>query len=155
MGFFPTLIDMYQTEYGWSDEVVLNLTLRRAVQIKESIEQRRELLKWEQYKLLEWQTQILATMVANTVEDNKARKTLVEYAGSISLTKASNSKSGGKGKSPRTYKTVDGKVISATELSEYTYDEIDHTEENQMLIEHARKKNAGTNLSSMGGMFTK
>lgn len=147
---------MYQTEYGWSDEVVLNLTLRRAVQIKESIEQRRELLKWEQYKLLEWQTQILATMTANTVEDNKARKQLVDYASSISLTKSANSKpDGGRSKRSHTYKTVSGKVISAAELSDYTYDEIDHTEEDQKLMENARKKNAGANLSSMGGMFTK
>ena len=147
---------MYQTEYGWSDEAVLDLTLRRAVQIKESIEQRRELLKWEQYKLLEWQTQILASMVANTVENDKARKTLVDYASSLSLTKPPDSKpDGGRSKRSRTYKTVDGKVISASELPNYTYDEIDHTEENRLLEENARKKNAGANLSSMGGMFTK
>ena len=146
---------MYQTEYGWSDEVVLDLTLRRAVQIKESIEQRRELHKWEQYKLLEWQTQILASMMANTVEDNKARKTLVEYASSLSLTKSADKPDGGRSKRSRTYKTVDGKVISASELPNYTYDEIDHTEENRLLEENARRKNAGTNLAGLGGMFTK
>ena len=123
------------------------------MQINESIRQRREIEKWESLKLLEWQTQNLAAMIANTVEDGKARKQLVEHAQSLSLTKPVD---GGKSKrKKRVYRTVEGVEIDPVDLPNYSYDEIDHTEEERELIENARKKNAGRNLAGLAGSFTR
>lgn len=117
------------------------------MQINESIRQRREIEKWESLKLLEWQTQNLAAMIANTVEDGKARKQLVEHAQSLSLTKPVD---GGKSKrKKRVYRTVEGVEIDPVDLPNYTYEEIDHTEEERELIENARRKNAGRNLAGI------
>lgn len=146
-------MDKIQGEYGWTDDQVLNLTVRRAVQINESISQRLELRKWEDLKITEWQTRQLATMIANTVEDNKARKELVSQAQDLSLTQSPNKKR--RFNRPKTYKTIDGKTIKASELKNYRYDEIDHSEEDAMLIEAARRKNAGINIKGVMGSMTR
>lgn len=156
VGYFASLIDKIQHAYGWDDETVLNLRLARAVQIKEAIDQRQEIDHWQSLKVIEWQTRSISAMVANTVENDKARKTLVDMASSLSLTGSADTKRGkSTKKGNRTYKTVDGKVITAKELKDYSYDEIDHSEEEAERLEATRRKNAGRNLTSVMSNFTR
>lgn len=145
---------MLQNSYGWTDDVILNLTLRRAVQMKEAIEQRTEFRSWEDRKLREWETQSLAMMIANSVENKKAREQLVQLAKDISLTKNADTN---KRQAPTrtTYKTVDGKEISPKELKEYSYEEIDHTAHVEKVTASARTKNAGMDLTQLMSGFTR
>lgn len=155
VGLFASLIDKIQHAYGWTDDVILDLTLSRAVQMQEAINQREEIRHWEALKVTEWQVQSLAAMIANTVEDKKARESLFDTATSLSLTGDGKKKKTRKAQMPRTYRTVDGKEISAAEISNYTYDEIDHTEEDRIREENARRNNSGKNLSDMLSGFTR
>jgi hypothetical protein len=127
------------------------------VQIKEAIAQREEFRSWEQMKITEWQTKNIVAMVANTIENDKARVKLVEYAQGLSLTSGAgntSSTSTPKSKRPSSYRTRDGKEISAKELANYSYEEIDHTHKEQEAIARARARNKGKNLSGFGG-FTR
>lgn len=156
VGLFSSLFDKIQSAYGWDDERVLDLTLRRAVQIRDSIEQREDFARWEALKVTEWQTKNIVAMIANTVEDSKARGQLTDYAKELSLTSSpADTKSNQKPRrAKRTFRTVDGKEITAEELKNYSYDEIDHSDEDQTLISKARNKNLGKDLSGFGG-FTR
>ena len=140
-------MDKIQHAYGWCDEEVFNLTLRRAVQMKESIEQREEIRAWEKLKIAEWQTQNLGLMIANTLETEEGRKVMSDMALSMSLTGAKPKDKGLK--TPKTYKLKTGEIIPASEINQYTYDEIDHTEEEAARMAAIRKKNAGKNFNSM------
>lgn len=147
VGLFSTLIDKIQFAYGWDDERVLDLTLRRAIQIRESIEQREEFARWESAKIIEWQTKAIVGMVANTVESQKAREYLVDVASKLSLTKDPDDTKKNKKKRPTSYRTVDGKEVSLEELKNYSYHEIDHSETDQKILNEARTKNAGIDLA--------
>ena len=123
--------------------------------MKEAIEQRMDFRSWEEKKLIEWQTRSLSAMLVNTAETTKeGRIELMKFVEGMSLTSTSSegtSSSPGKAaKKKKTYRTVDGKEIPASEISNYTYDEIDHTEENERLRDAARRRNAGKNMMSLG-----
>lgn len=122
--------------------------------MKEAIEQRMDFRSWEEKKLIEWQTRSLAAMLVNTAETTKeGRIELMKFVEGMSLTGTSSkgtSSSPGKAAKKKTYRTVDGKEIPASEISNYTYDEIDHTEENERLRDAARRRNAGKNMMSLG-----
>lgn len=126
------------------------------MQIKEAIRQREEMEIWSQHKALEWQTKTLAAFIANTVEHEKGRKQLLDMAMQVSLTGGSSDTTKSKKRTPKTYKTLDGKTITSRELKDYAYDEIDHTEEDRERRERARKANANKNISSsLIGSFTR
>lgn len=124
--------------------------------MKEAIEQRMDFRSWEEKKLIEWQTRSLSAMLVNTAETTKeGRIELMKFVEGMSLTgtpSEGTSSSPGKAakKKKKTYRTVDGKEIPASEISNYTYDEIDHTEENERLRDAARRRNAGKNMMSLG-----
>lgn len=159
VGFFATLMDRIQHAYGWDDDQVLNLTVRRAVQISESILQREEIDRWERNRVLEWQTRNLAVAsVIGAMMDDKDKTKIIEQFQSLSLDGSGNDTSKNKNqktKPKKTYKTKDGKEITASELKDYSYDEIDHSEEDRAREESARSRNAGASLSSLMGSFTK
>lgn len=138
----------------------MGLTLRRAVQIQEAIYQREDFRNWESLRITEWQTQSLAAMIANTVEDKKARETLYDVAHSLSLTGSGIDKQDKAvptrpTKKKKTYKLVDGTEIEAKDLKNYEYDEIDHSEEERTRKEATRKQNSGKNLTDVLGSFSK
>lgn len=150
VGFFASLVDKIQHAYGWDDETVFNLTLRRAVQMKEAIEQRLEFGAWEELRITEWQTQSLAAMIVNTAQvDQKARTELMGLVNELTLSGAPSQKKQTT-THQKTYRTVDGDIIPASELRNYRYDEIDHSEEEAANMEAARRQNAGKNLMSLG-----
>lgn len=141
-------MDMIQSEYGWDDEQVFNLTLRRAIQIKESIEQRQAFRYWKDAKTLEWQTKTLGYLIANTVDSVEGRKALINSVQEVSILGGS-AKS--KFKGPKTYKLkATGEIIPANEIYKYRYEELDHTEEDELRREAVRAANRGKNI---GGMF--
>lgn len=123
--------------------------------MKEAIEQRMDFRSWEEKKLIEWQTRSLSAMLVNTAETTKeGRIELMKFVEGMSLTgtssKGTSSSPGKTAKKKKIYRTVDGKEIPASEISNYTYDEIDHTEENERLRDAARRRNAGKNMMSLG-----
>lgn len=65
---------MIEAEYHWTDEVVMDLTVRRVVQILASIRERHRVLRLERHAVTEWQTKVLAGFIANTVPIPKGKK---------------------------------------------------------------------------------
>lgn len=124
--------------------------------MKEAIQQREELTNWATHKAIEWQTKTLAAFIANTVESEQGRKQLVEMAGKVSLTNTSDTKkSSTKKNRKRTFKLLDGTEIDIKELKNYSYHEIDHSEEDRETTERIRKENAGKSISELMGSFTR
>lgn len=155
VGLLTSLVDKVQHAYGWTDDYILDLRVSRMVQIQEAIFQREEIKHWEDLKVVEWQVRSLASMIANTIEDDKARKTMVEAAHGLTLTGDPTSKStqSSKRRGPKTYRLLTGEEIPASELKNYSYDEVDHAEENKKFTDKARQKNAGADLfSALGGL---
>ena len=144
VGLFASLVDKIQFSYGWDDEQVLNLTLRRAVQIQEAITQREEFRTWETMKISEWQTKSLGTIMANIPESKEARKQLNKMVDSMSITGTNKNKFD----EPDTYKTLSGRVIDKEERKNYTYENIDHSEEEARRAAYVRKLNAGKNTQN-------
>lgn len=60
------MVDLVQSQYGWTDPVVLSLPLHRVLQMVEVIKQRQAQEMELQSKLVEWQTKNLATYVVLT-----------------------------------------------------------------------------------------
>lgn len=155
VGFFATLVDQIQRAYGWTDDIVLNLTVRRALQMHEAIKQREEIERWENYRLIEWQTKNIAIAAVQGVWDNDARKDLMESFNKLSLDGSSSDTSTKRKKKATVYRTKDGKEISKKDLSKYSYEEIDHTTEEKRRVAAARAKNAGTSLADLSGSFSR
>lgn len=118
--------------------------------MKEAIEQRLEFGAWEELRITEWQTQSIAAMIVNTAQvDQKARQELMGLVNELTLSGTPSQKKQTT-KHQKTYRTVDGDIIPASELRNYRYDEIDHSEEEAAIMEAARRQNAGKNLMSLG-----
>jgi hypothetical protein len=62
-------MDLVQSEYGWSDEYVLSLSVVRLRQVVEAIGVRRRDLSRERWAQVVWETRTLARFIAATVED--------------------------------------------------------------------------------------
>lgn len=151
------MVDKIQHAYGWTDSEILDITVRRAVQIQQAIIQREEIRSWQDLRVTEWGVQNIAGMIANTVEDKKARDTLNEVAQNLSLTGAgkSNSPQATPKKTKKKFKLLDGTEISAKELKDYSYEEIDHSDQDKLREQKARQQNAGQSLLDKLGGFTK
>lgn len=156
VGFFAALVDKIQHAYGWDDDTVLDLTLRRAVQIRESITQREEFDRWEHRRNLEWQTRHLASAtVLSSMMDSEAKEKLIKAFSEISFDGKSSDTSKKTKKVRKNYRTVDGKELTASELKDYSYEEIDRSSFERATVEHARSKNSGAGLNDMLGSFTR
>ena len=149
-------MDKIQHAYGWTDEVVLDLTLRRVVQIKESIEQREEFNKYENSMIAEWQTTRLANIVAMGIQTDKEGLKVVNQAlDDMHLIPRIPNRSGGVdtktgeviSNRKRILKTKDGKEITRQELKNYTYEEIDHSEHEQQVKDKVRQQNKGIDIT--------
>jgi len=64
---------MISAEYHWTDEHILDLTLRRVVQILAAIKERHRVIRLERHAVIEWQTKTLASFIANTVPVAKGK----------------------------------------------------------------------------------
>ena len=155
VGYLATLFDKIQHAYGWTDDVILDLPLKRAIQIREAIDQREEFRRWEDHKVTEWLAISLSSIIANTPQEPKHREELNKVVSKLSLTgnKKADTTTGNGMKPRRSYKTKDGKVITAAELKDYSYDEIDHSDEEQAAVERALAKNKGNDLAQMMSSF--
>jgi hypothetical protein len=65
---------MIASEYSWTDDIIMDLTVRRTVQILKSIQERRKVAKLERDLAIEWQTKVLAGFIAGTVPVEKGKK---------------------------------------------------------------------------------
>lgn len=150
VGLVAAVFDKIQVSYGWTDEYILDLPFRRAVQIKEAIEQRLSFDKWERHKVIEWEVRSITGFIANTVEDSGARETLSKASRDLTLFDAKADTGTGPQKNrQKTFKLKDGRTIPASELKNYTYEEIDHTEEDRKRKAAARAKNSGKSITKM------
>lgn len=151
-----SLVDRIQFSYGWDDEAVLDLTLSRAVQINEAITQREEFKRWEDRRVLEWQTHQITTAVVNVAMiDKEGKEKLIGYYSTASLDGSKSDTSTKKNTPRKNYRTVDGRELTAAELKDYSYEEIDHSQHERAAVENARSKNAGAGLNDMLGSFTR
>lgn len=57
-------MDLISSEYGWDDDKILTLSLRRLKQITTTIIQRQYLERRKERSLLSWQTRTLATYIS-------------------------------------------------------------------------------------------
>lgn len=57
------MVDLIQSEYGWTDRVVLNLALHRVLQMVEVIQQRQARDAEFHAQMVEWQTKTLTQFV--------------------------------------------------------------------------------------------
>lgn len=65
LGGYSIAFDLVQSEYGWTDEYILdNLTLRRLRQVTAAIQRRKYFEERERKATLAWQTRILASFTA-------------------------------------------------------------------------------------------
>lgn len=129
----------------------MDIPIKRIRQIKESIDQRESFDSYEQNKVFEWMTKTVSMFVAQSGFDMDGERTkeLSKAAAEISLFDKPKAP-----KKKKTYRTLDGKTISASELRNYRYDEIDHTQEDYENIQRALEKNRNKDISTIGGMFT-
>ena len=66
MGGFSALIDVIQSEYGWSDETVLGLSLARLNQIRDAVFIRTQQEMYGRHNEIEWIAKHLATTIVNS-----------------------------------------------------------------------------------------
>lgn len=64
MGGFATAFDLVSSEYGWSDEQILDLPLIRLRQITAAISRRKYMRQREENTRVSWQTRALAQYIA-------------------------------------------------------------------------------------------
>lgn len=77
---------MISSEYGWSDEEIYNLTLRRLRQVTAAINRRRYFEDRKQRTLVSWQTRTLAMFTAGGyMTDGKHENTAIKAAGDIAI----------------------------------------------------------------------
>lgn len=68
VGPFSQAIDLVQSEYGWSDERVLSLSLGRLRQVVEVISERQLALAKERWSHTVWQTRQICGFIGATVD---------------------------------------------------------------------------------------
>jgi hypothetical protein len=73
VGGYSRAFDQISAEYGWTDEMILDITVRRLRQILETIKERHRVRKLERDMVTEWQTKTLAGFIANTIPVPKGK----------------------------------------------------------------------------------
>jgi hypothetical protein len=73
--------DLISSEYGWHDEVILDLPMRRIRQIVAAINVRKLSEQTEHRKIVSWQTRSIAMVMAATVGEDK----LMEFAANLTI----------------------------------------------------------------------
>lgn len=74
------------SSYGWTDEVILDLPLRRFRQVLVAIVERKHYEAVAERQLLAWQTRTIASFIAATVEVEKGKSNpLLAEAAKINL----------------------------------------------------------------------
>ena len=89
-------------------------------------------------------------MIANTLDTPEARKELLKIADSFSITEKKKEPE----KRPKTFKLITGEELPISEMKNYTYEEVDHTDEDSLRIKKVMKENKGANLFNLSG-FTR
>ena len=85
VGALARSFDLISAEYGWSDNALLDLSLSRIRQITIAIMQRHAAEHFRQRRLLNWQTQTLATYVAGAAMTDGESNPLLEEACKIDI----------------------------------------------------------------------
>lgn len=77
---------MVSKEYGWTDDVIMDLTVSRLRQILAAIERRSYLEQRRQTSLISWQTRQLATFIAaGYMTDGKKGNPAIKAAQSLAF----------------------------------------------------------------------
>lgn len=78
-------MDLISSEYGWSDDQILDLTLARLRQITTAIQQRRYLEHRQERLIASWQTRTLAQFVALTIPVEGKNNPLLDAAATLDI----------------------------------------------------------------------
>lgn len=77
---------MISSEYGWTDETILDLTLGRIRQIAAAITERKLAEDKREKSLIEWQTRLICAFIAHSNPPmDGAENHLANYAAEISI----------------------------------------------------------------------
>jgi hypothetical protein len=105
VGSFAQVFDLISSEYGWSDDEILDKTLRRIRQIVAAITLRK-LEETRNYRLvISWQTRVLAMVTA--AAGSNPSEDLMKYAANVTIDKEEFEEFGSEGYTPV---KVDNKV---------------------------------------------
>lgn len=87
MGSFSRVFHKISSAYGWSDNKIKKLTIRRMRQISAEIDQAAWIEKYHQRQLVAWQTRMLCSWLVKLTPDMspETAKKMMEEAASISL----------------------------------------------------------------------
>lgn len=86
VGGFARAFDLISSEYGWSDEQILDTPVTRLRQVVAAIYRRQKWALRARGALVEWQTKALASVIAATVPIAQGKKNpLMDYALGLSL----------------------------------------------------------------------
>lgn len=77
---------MIQSQYGWSDDEVLNMTIGRLRQVAQAISARLRVESLERRMLVEWQTKALASYLAALSQSEEGARALFNNIKNLSLT---------------------------------------------------------------------
>lgn len=85
VGAFARAFDLIQHHYGWTDDIVLDLSIKRTRQILAAIKQR----EWNEHTreedMLEWQTKHIGTFLANLGRSQKHANAMHRAVGKIHI----------------------------------------------------------------------
>jgi len=87
MGSFSRVFHKISAAYGWGDEKILNLTIRRMRQISAEIDQANWIEKFHHRQLIAWQTRMLCSWLVKLTPDMtpETASDLMAEAAAISL----------------------------------------------------------------------
>lgn len=78
-------MDLISSEYGWSDDQILDLTLTRMRQITTAIQQRHYLRHRQSRLVTSWQTRTLAQFIALTIPTEGGKNPVLDFAATLDL----------------------------------------------------------------------
>lgn len=119
---------MIRAAYKCTDEEVLDTRIGRLVQMINVLNAADDVRRME----LEWQTKLVATVTANTIEDGKAREKLINSIQALNLRGVDDSAPGGQHRAADT--AADGRSIEEV---------MEHGSVQQALARNLRRKGPG------------
>lgn len=79
------MFDRVSSEYGWSDDQILDTPVRRLRQISAAIAERLDFKALVAESHVEWQTKVLASYVAAIAPSGKGAKKLLAHVDALSM----------------------------------------------------------------------
>jgi choline dehydrogenase-like flavoprotein len=85
VGGFTSVFHSIQAAYGWTDKRILNLRVKRLVQIVHVLEVSRDAEDRVRRMEREWQTKTLAAFMSNLAQDQKTAESMLKAVDRVSM----------------------------------------------------------------------